>query len=127
MSEYVRIAGVCPMGCGRTLFLGSGGHVTCSFADCPRPTAVDDLLHISDEHYVVFGEEHFTVEHTIRERLEGTMHDCPLHAALSSLAGPPVPPGRYRATPRATDGYSESYRSGAIGWDFDLVEEAAGG
>lgn len=46
MSE---VAGKCPA-CGLdTLFLsapiGGPGHITCAFADCPRPGAVDDFLH----------------------------------------------------------------------------------
>lgn len=41
---HPRVAGVCPNGCGRTLFLGSGGHVTCSWIDCPNPAAPDELL-----------------------------------------------------------------------------------
>lgn len=35
------VQGYCPMGCGRTLFLGEGGHVTCSWAMCPNPSAVE--------------------------------------------------------------------------------------
>lgn len=42
MSEQV--IGVCPMGCGSTLFLGSGGYVTCSWEGCPDPGAASDLL-----------------------------------------------------------------------------------
>lgn len=42
--ESEKVAGNCPMGCGETLFLGSGGHVTCSFLECPEPTAAADLL-----------------------------------------------------------------------------------
>jgi hypothetical protein len=31
--------------CGlTTLFLGAGGHVTCSWAECPNPGAADELL-----------------------------------------------------------------------------------
>lgn len=39
------IAGRCPA-CGSdgTLFLGSGGYVTCSVGDCPNPGAAYDLL-----------------------------------------------------------------------------------
>ncbi|MFC8008712.1 DUF6085 family protein [Streptomyces cinereoruber] len=40
-----RVQGYCPACRGESLFLGSGGHVTCSRLDCPAPTAVDDLLH----------------------------------------------------------------------------------
>lgn len=42
MNEVV--VGFCPMGCGKTLFLGAGGHITCSFNLCPDPAAVDKML-----------------------------------------------------------------------------------
>lgn len=32
-----KVQGYCPMGCGRTLFLGEGGYVTCSYVECPQP------------------------------------------------------------------------------------------
>ena len=38
------VRGFCPMGCGETLFLGSGGYVTCSLIGCPRPDAASILL-----------------------------------------------------------------------------------
>jgi hypothetical protein len=41
------VRGECPMGCGRTLFLGDGGYVTCSWRYCPNPAAADELLHWS--------------------------------------------------------------------------------
>lgn len=41
---YPRVRGICPMGCGETLFLGAGGYVTCSWIDCPDPAAASDLL-----------------------------------------------------------------------------------
>jgi hypothetical protein len=39
-----KIVGVCPMGCGETLFLGDGGHITCSYAGCPDATAAGGLV-----------------------------------------------------------------------------------
>ncbi|MGQ5576735.1 hypothetical protein [Streptomyces sp. ECR3.8] len=39
------IQGRCPACRGTSLFLGSGGHVTCSRLDCPNPCAADQLLH----------------------------------------------------------------------------------
>ena len=123
MRANATVAGHCPMGCGATLFLGDGGHVTCSLLGCPRPTAADELLHLDTEHYVVFDERSFTVEHPPRERIEGSMHECQLHLAIRELDGPPVAPGRYRATPHGVDGYSESFRSDAIGWEFERIEE----
>lgn len=38
------VAGRCPSGCGETLFLGAGGHVTCAFRGCPDPAAASALL-----------------------------------------------------------------------------------
>ncbi|MCX5144633.1 DUF6085 family protein [Streptomyces sp. NBC_00338] len=38
------IQGRCPACGSASLFLGEGGHVTCSRIDCPNPGAVDDLL-----------------------------------------------------------------------------------
>lgn len=90
-----RVAGECPMGCGRTLFLGHGGHVTCSLLGCPHPTAADELLHLPTEHYVVFDEQGWTLEHPARERIEGSMHGCAVHDAMRALTGAPVKPGRY--------------------------------
>lgn len=39
------VQGRCPACRGASLFLGSGGHVTCARIDCPDPSAADDLLH----------------------------------------------------------------------------------
>lgn len=94
------VAGRCPMGCGETLFLGDGGYITCSFIRCPRPDAVADLLADREtEHIVLFGEDGFTVRHPLRERLDDALMECRLHEYIASLSGPPVKPGRYRATP----------------------------
>lgn len=56
MSE--KVAGKCPMGCGSTLFLGSGGHVTCGYLPCPNPCAADELLHGEQPHEVLDLGEH---------------------------------------------------------------------
>lgn len=99
-----KVAGYCPMGCGRTLFLGRGGHVTCSLIGCPDPTVVDRLLHVDEtEHLVELGGDSFRVIHPQRERVDGDpfeMFDCDLHAWLAAHAGPPMRPGRYRAVRR---------------------------
>jgi len=39
------VQGRCPACGGASLFLGEGGHVTCSRIDCPSPCAADELLH----------------------------------------------------------------------------------
>jgi hypothetical protein len=92
------VAGYCPMGCGRTLFLGASGHVTCSGAHCPRPDAVDVLLGDREtEHVVELGAWGFSVQHPLRERLDGALFGCGLHAAIAEQDGPPEVPGhRYR-------------------------------
>lgn len=42
--DHPDVAGRCPACRGESLFLGTGGHVTCSRLDCPDPGAADDLL-----------------------------------------------------------------------------------
>lgn len=93
------VKGFCPMGCGSTLFVASGGYVTCSFIHCPNPTAVSDLLADREvEHVVQFDEDDFTVRHPLRERLGDALMDCELHHFIAELDGPPVALGRYRAS-----------------------------
>lgn len=45
MTDHLRVQGRCPACNGSSLFLGAGGHVTCSRLDCPDPTKADDMLH----------------------------------------------------------------------------------
>ena len=40
-----KVQGHCPACRGTSLFLGTGGYVTCARLDCPNPTAADELLH----------------------------------------------------------------------------------
>jgi Family of unknown function (DUF6085) len=114
------ISGQCPMGCGETLCVVEGGHVVCHGPECPHPSAVDVLLHQPLEHVVEFSEQGFVVEHPLAERINHTMASCQLMIDLAALPAMPVDkPGRYLATKHQPDGYSESYRGDAIGWDFD--------
>ena len=92
------VAGYCPMGCGRTLFLADGGLVVCSFISCPRRDAVAELLADREtEHIVLFEEAAFSIRHPLRERHEDEFMTCALHEYCEALDGPPVQPGRYRA------------------------------
>ncbi len=92
------VAGHCPMGCGTTLFVGSGGHITCSYIPCPDPCAVDQILGDAEtEHVVEFRAGEFTVRHPLRERIGDALLTCSLHTHLAGLPGPPVQLGRYRA------------------------------
>lgn len=99
MDDVRKISGYCPMGCGQTLFVADGGHITCSHLRCPRPTAVDDLLEDREtEHVVKFDAIKYTVRHPLRERLDDALMTCDLYEHIAGLNGPPVAPGRYRAS-----------------------------
>lgn len=100
----LQVAGWCPACGGHSLFLAQGGYVTCSRDDCPRPDAAADILGEQEtEHIVVFDDDGFTVKHPLRERLDDALLTCDLHRHCARLSGPPVRPGRYRATANADD------------------------
>jgi hypothetical protein len=112
------LRGYCPMGCGKTLFVGDGGHITCSWHSCPDPGALDAILgEDQPDHIVTFGLSTFTVRHPLRERVDRDgfcMEDCGLHGWIAKLDGPPVEPGRYVA------------RLDDVGrWQFEEVEAHA--
>lgn len=97
--------------CGATLFVGEGGHITCSMLGCPKPTAVDELLNdpMSTEHVVLISEHSFGVVHPLFER-DGTrggstLDSCPVHEWLGGMAAPPVAPGRYVVSAGAGGGF----------------------
>jgi len=93
-----RIKGHCPWGCGETLFIAAGSYITCSHIECPRPDGLSVILDDREtDHIVVFEQEGFSVLHPLRERLDRSLLTCDLGRYIGNLAGPPVPPGRYRA------------------------------
>lgn len=58
---------------------------------------------LGSDHYVIFTEDRFTVEHSAECRLSGQMHECDYHAAVARVAdgidGPdPDQLGRWRIT-----------------------------
>lgn len=94
----MEIKGYCPMGCGRTLFRGKGGFITCSSLDCADPTAASKILADPEtEHIVEISEGGFSIQHPLRERINGRLYDCEFHEELRRQPGPPAKPGRYRA------------------------------
>lgn len=98
-----KVQGYCPMGCGRTLFLGVGGYVTCSYIQCPKPDAVVDILADREsEHIVILSGGTFSIKHPLRERVDGDLFDCLLDRYLRQLDGPPLKPGTYRARRNAS-------------------------
>lgn len=93
------VKGCCPMGCGETLFLGSGGYVTCSKIGCPNPGAAAQVLAVKEtEHIVLLEETTFRILHPLRERLHDELFECGLHQWLVGLNRPPRRPGRYRVS-----------------------------
>lgn len=90
----------CPMGCGETLY-ERYGEILCtgtSESECPRETAAHEILsNCETEHIVDFSDEKgFSVQHPLRERLNGDLFTCDLHERLQALSGAPVTPGKYR-------------------------------
>ncbi len=73
-----QVFGKCPMGCGRMLFLGNNGHVTCSYVKCPDPSAVDKLLDLPISHVVYVRGDGWIIEHSLACRLSG-MTNCEIH------------------------------------------------
>lgn len=114
-----QIRGQCPMGCGETLLIGPTGYVTCSLISCPNPTALATILDEREsEHIVKLEHDRFSVQHPLRERVEGELFDCGLPAYLSGLGGPPREPGRYRVT--AASGHTRDW----IGCHFEALDTA---
>jgi hypothetical protein len=118
MTEPTFVKGECPMGCGETLFLAEGGHVTCSYAACPMPNAVDSLINEKENyvHTVVFdGEGRYSIQHTLADRLQfgADLFVCPLHIYLKEYVEghdqTPEPKGTYWARTSQTD---------ILGWEF---------
>lgn len=109
MSDYIdysdrTIAGLCPMGCGPTLFARAGGHITCSALECPNPTAVDQILADPQMGHIVRTDEFdFALQHPLSERIGQTLFDCELNRFLTGLATSPQPPGFYYVTGAGDD------------------------
>lgn len=92
----LKVAGACPMGCGETLFVAEGGHITCSWHACPNPGVVDELLTGRDtEHVVLIGEQGWSITHPLREHGQD-LQMCALHQHLRGTGEAPTTPGRYR-------------------------------
>jgi len=91
-----RVSGFCPMGCGSTLVL-EGSVVRCRQLDCPRPTAVFEVLgDLEEDHIVVLRTSDFLVQHPLRERLGRALLTCSVQRLLADPATPARQPGAYR-------------------------------
>lgn len=98
------VRGFCPMGCGQTLVISETGFVSCSAEQCPRSTAVTELLADPEiEHTVTLTRNGFTVKHPLRERLDNALLKCLPSVKLAQAGRSPRPPGDYRLTGYAAD------------------------
>jgi hypothetical protein len=102
---YPHVPGYCPMGCGQTLFAASGGHITCSWIECPDPCAVDTILSDPETHHIVtLREDDFSVKHPLRERVADALLTCAVHGRIAEADGPPAQLGTYRIRVPAGNG-----------------------
>lgn len=114
----MKIMGFCPMGCGETLEMrltlsptpgsrddlstSSSNNVppatlVCVSADCPRPSAAGELLADAEtEHIIIFDSRGFTVQHPLRERLDGELFGCSVHQQIRDNPESQGRLGRYR-------------------------------
>lgn len=90
------VKGFCPMGCGDTLTCDTDGTILCLNEECPDDLSVTKLIaEIDTRHVARITEDNFTLQHPLRERLDGALFDCDLHSRVAALDGPPVAPGFY--------------------------------
>lgn len=97
------IVGYCPMGCGQSLVREATGMIRCTNENCPKPAAAHRILGDEEtEHVMEFTETGFTVRHPLRERLDGDLFLCPVHAMHAEMPKPEqiVEDGQYRVTER---------------------------
>lgn len=101
----------CPVGCGETLMLvdeHTSGKIRCMGAatHCPDPLAAEKILSDPEKMDIVeFTGEDFRILHPLRERIGGSLFDCPVSKLCAEMGEPPrdaagwLAPGRYRAWP----------------------------
>lgn len=107
------VKGFCPMGCGPTLYLASGGYVECYVPTCPDSNAASSILEDPEtEHVAVFTLTGFTIRHPLKERLGDALLTCDLQKLLSDLGTPPQVMGRYRALKMPGDDHWHMERLG---------------
>lgn len=95
-----KVQGRCP-GCGRVgfLFLATGGYITCSIAECPRPTAAADLLEMRIQpdrlntwHTARIGRDRWSLDHP----LSCDLATCKFDLVAQLWPRPPREEGTYR-------------------------------
>lgn len=78
---------------------------------------IGDVAHVAD-----LGEDGFSLQHPLIERLRGTLFDCTIHTQLSE-ADPAgwLSPGRYRVTPKANDPTSQNRRGVLEDFEWERI------
>lgn len=68
---------------------------------------------LGNDHYVIFTEDRWTVEHSVECKLSGHMHECGMHTAVARFATgyDPDMPGRWRITGIDSEGLPELERA----------------
>lgn len=114
IEQYPQVQGRCPSCHGRTLFLGQGGYVTCSYLSCPNPsaanhslllgaseptariqkleTALRDLFQFSDRPFITVAEaDAFEAALAVAQKVIGPCSRCghAAHSAYCNLGGDP--------------------------------------
>lgn len=103
-----RVAGFCPMGCGRTLYRSPTEQIVCANEDCSNRDSVSTLLAADSRfHQVLIHEGGFKIVCPLGERLSDVR--CSFHIWMQSLDGPPKPDGSYLV------------RRGPNGWIWQAV------
>lgn len=81
------IAPACPVCNHELAYTKSHGELTCTWSDCPRPTAATELLSEGEtEHLITLTTDGYTIKHPIRERLDDALLNCPLAAYITEHA-----------------------------------------
>jgi hypothetical protein len=75
---------------------------------------------LGNEHFVIFTEDRWTVEHSVECRLSGRMHECAHHAAVARFADgfDPDMAGRWLITEIGPGGYPVLIPAVLIGGDL---------
>jgi hypothetical protein len=68
---------------------------------------------LGNDHYVIFTEDRWTMEHTVECRLSGHMHECSYHTAASLIAAEfdPDMAGRWRIDGIDSEGLPDLVRA----------------
>jgi len=96
-NQGMEVRGQCPA-CGLpTLFVGTGGYLTCSLIDCPMPDAASRILEeLETAHIVILEEDSWSAVHPLVERIDDVLLNCPVALVVADMRAEDTAPGTYR-------------------------------